>query len=83
MGSSVVPQYGVLKKVHKNQLCVLTYSQPLSPQVSVIFGPTKPFPSVSLQWHFLIFPQSLVNQHQLLQLHKEFYGEVSSAKTQL
>jgi len=32
MVSSIVPQCGVLKKVHKNQLCVSTFSQPLSPQ---------------------------------------------------
>jgi len=32
MVSSIVPQCGVLKKVHKNQMCVLTFSQPLSLQ---------------------------------------------------
>ena len=72
MGSSLVPQYGVLKKVHKNQLSVLTYRQALSPQGSVMFSPTKPVPPISLQWHFLIFLQSLVvNQHHPLQLHRE------------
>jgi len=72
MGSSVVPQYGVLKKVHKNQLSILTYSQPLSPQGWVMFSPRKPIPPICLQWHVLIFPQSLVvNQHHPLQLHRE------------
>jgi hypothetical protein len=32
MLSSIVPQCGVLKKVHKNQICVLTFRQPLGPQ---------------------------------------------------
>jgi len=72
MGSSVVPQYDVLKKVLKKQLSVLAYSQPLNPQGLVMFSPTKPIPSISLQWHFLIFLQSLVvKQHHPLQLHRE------------
>jgi hypothetical protein len=32
MVSSIVPQCGVLKKVHKNQMRVLTFSQPHSLQ---------------------------------------------------
>jgi hypothetical protein len=32
MVSSIVRQCGVLKKVHKNEMCVLTFSEPLSPQ---------------------------------------------------
>ena len=32
MVSSIIPQCGVLKNVHKNQMCVLTFSQTLSPQ---------------------------------------------------